>query len=97
MLLHITIADIELGDRGVCGTCPVARSMTRSGLVDPQVYRERVWWTQNDWPVSFVVPDAVRRFVQNFDRGEPVSPLTWEIPDTGHLFGEVRVDGVVTP
>lgn len=77
MMIEVTAEDIEQGERGNCGKCPIARAMDRAGVkhvyvgewsMDGMVGREF-------WSMTHI--DSTRAFIRAFDEGDPVEPFSF--------------------
>ena len=77
--IAVTQAEIDRGERASAANCPVALALKKH-LTDPHVtvtstqYRNE----RGDW-CRMENPDAVTRFVLDFDAGRPVKPFTFTI------------------
>lgn len=82
--VSVTQDDILLGKKSNCDFCPVAYAVRR---VVPDKYIKisvgRRWLVL--WPNDTVIctevelPEVVKTFIKEFDRGLPVSPFTFEM------------------
>jgi hypothetical protein len=80
--INVTRRDIKLGERGHYAACPVARACRRHKPT------ARAWVLGNSISVAASptahlgtapLPDEVRAFIANFDRGEPVRPFRFTL------------------
>lgn len=83
-MIHVTItaADIAVGERRECYSCPVALALARAtGDEEANVY-ERDWflWLEA-WGRSIRAPEVVRDFVRRFDDDETPEPFAFSLPD----------------
>jgi len=82
MQITINQEDIDHGVAGNCAYCPAGRALARAFDVRPF----NVWFGFHEWSVwkgqGYVkgkTPREVMLFMLAFDRGEKVTPLTFEI------------------
>lgn len=81
MIIKVTKEDIKQGKPGMPCHCPVARAMNRhvfervsvTGRMMSREVRGRLRWL----PIS----DEVKEWIRNYDRGAPVKPFSFHIPD----------------
>ena len=77
MLIEVTAEDIKKGEQGNCWRCPIALALIRAFRTDdvaaPGPYA-RINHERLD------LPNEVRRFIDDFDNGDEVSPFTFELP-----------------
>lgn len=80
MLIRITQKDIDLGLPNECSQCAVARAISRDTGKETHVFFE------NRQAIAHIdldlvpLPPCVARFIQCFDAGTTVEPLTFVIP-----------------
>ena len=81
MTVSVTEEDIAQGARRSCTTCPVAIAVARA-------YSEKIVWVNTcnitiGYEMGKVVatPLEVKRFVLEFDAGEPVFPFEFTLED----------------
>lgn len=78
--IQVTAEDIANGTRGNCAFCPVARAVCRAtGSVDVSVTGLGVTIWCGEETASLAIPDAVGRFVDDFDCGKPVHPIEFDL------------------
>lgn len=82
MKLEITESHIEDGDRGDCSNCPIALALRELCGTD-DVYVDGVFISAGDR--TWKTPDAAAHFIEDFDSGLPVGPITLELPDDHKL------------
>lgn len=87
MLVEVTKADIEAGERGSCFACPIANALHRTGHPEMLVSAHEVYKEMPDghqWP-TFVVqivaplPSEAKAFVDRFDNALAVEPFSFEL------------------
>lgn len=76
----MTMECIAKGKRDDCFSCPVALAMIAAGLPRPSVDNETASWRP---PFSIrecrPLPDTAIAFISSFDKGEPVSPFSFDL------------------
>lgn len=79
VVVEVTQEDIEKGDRQNESSCPVARAVRRTGFPDAQV--GAISWkpTLTETYHANPLPKSVRRFIERFDHGKPVSPARFRL------------------
>lgn len=92
--IEVTVDDIKDGCRGMASNCPVARACFRayhesnSDIKVVSAYTYEVvfyeaksftfgWGTRPKYKAK--LPEHVSRFIDDFDRGEDVAPIEFEI------------------
>lgn len=81
MQVSVTQEDIDLGIRGSCSECPVARAMTRAGFLDVSICPGLLVWRGG--PAGrrgFTAPKHVTEFIIAFDSEGSGQPFTFEVP-----------------
>ena len=85
LTLDVTREDRALGQPSQCGLCPIAlaarRRMPFASRIE--VYSETIEISLGESPIASVLlelPAAARLFIERFDAGDPVEPLTFSIP-----------------
>lgn len=83
-MLEVTVTQthIDRGDRGKCGTCPVALAL-KSHYAEVSVSSCHAYTRTDrnaDWTVTRLPHDACR-FIQNFDADRAVLPFTFTLGD----------------
>jgi hypothetical protein len=77
--IEVTQADIDAGDSVSCWSCPLALAATRAfGCTALAGTRDIAVRTHRSY-VHYSLPAEARDFVVRFDRGEPVSPMTFVV------------------
>ena len=82
MKVKVTEEHIDEGVKGCPRNCPVALAFWDAGAVDVRIGAGRAdWRMSNDdlRAVSAKLPERVQEFVGQFDHGEEVEPLEFEI------------------
>jgi hypothetical protein len=105
MKIMVTREDIEGGRRYDPVRCPVARALRRAGMVFFTVMESAVRLRDEDEHGGLLVlPGSVQNWIRDFDRGEPVEPMHFELealwdPPRGFVpkpanirFGENRAE-----
>lgn len=70
--------DIEHGYRNSFDLCPVAHALRRVGVMFPNVQTDRIAVSKSGL-VWGNTPAKVRKFVQDFDCGKKVKPMTFNL------------------
>ena len=87
MRVYVTQKDIDEGEVGACGSCPVALAMGRLfPHLAPVVQQTRVHyrprqgshWLRDERGMP--APEEVREFVRRFDGGNDVEPFHFDLP-----------------
>jgi hypothetical protein len=85
VIFDVTQDDIDQGRPRDCYNCPVARSVVRTLGLGPAADEWTVgsWviagWLRDRQVVSVPAPIRVCRFIDEFDRGQPVEPFSFEL------------------
>ncbi len=82
MLVTVKHEDITNGIPRSCNDCPIALALRRlfpEAAVHVAYHRIAI----DDGRT--VTPDIVRKFVKDFDRGRPVEPFEFPLPEPGHV------------
>lgn len=80
MKIIVTRDDIESGRRYDPVRCPVARALRRAGMVFFTVMESAVRLRDEDEHGGLLVlPSPVQDWIRDFDRGEPVEPMHFEL------------------
>lgn len=90
MLIEVTQDDIEMGVGGDSAECPIARTLTRMGLPNPEVDEYEISYGERTYSE---LPEAVREFIRSFDEGQDVKPLTFTLDDENYETRTVWDDG----
>lgn len=59
-----------------CATCPIAVALACMGFADSLVGEDRV---ELDAGCNSQLPPSARRFIEDYDNGEPVNPFTFNL------------------
>lgn len=81
MTINVTQEDIDRGERGQCRTCPIAKAVIRE-LDETDVYvigPYLVIGIHGPTRLTIDLPDAVTRFVEDFDSEDSVAPFSFEL------------------
>lgn len=82
MLIHVTQEDIDKGVRVSCEECPLARAVSRAYGTPIRVGAELIQFFSSKIDRNSVnLPPEALRFRIAFDKGLPVKPFSFEIPD----------------
>ena len=91
--VEVTSRDIAAGIRGSAASCPVALAVSRV-LKQDSVFITRFSIDVLDgdgWIADYQCPEAVWAFVQQFDAGKSVQPLTFTLDlNRGESSGGLR-------
>ena len=86
MIIQVTQKDIDKGLRSSCYECPIAHAFKRKvknrvryGFA---VNSESIEHLTKDMWYSYALPKEAKRFIQRFDRDQPVKPFTFEAQKT---------------
>lgn len=74
MIVEVTQADIDGGERNSSTACPVVLALRRAGHVHAQV-GFRQCWHDGDTTACNDLSKAVETFIERFDAGKPVKPF----------------------
>lgn len=84
MTIEVTQEHIAAGERHECGRCPVALAFIAAGF-NVSVCPVYVEFYKPGRPGDFIcrrnLPHEAGLFIYRFDKGEPVAPFTFEMPD----------------
>ncbi len=77
--ISVTAQNIKKAVPGDCCNCPIALALLRATGREIKV-SSAVFY---DWgkEIKVVIPPKVRKFIELFDSGKPVKPITFEYPD----------------
>ncbi len=76
MTITVTDEDIEKGKPDSPSRCPIARAMTRLGCKNVWVVE---WYVDYDDVRDVQLPVEAQMFINQFDAGKPVQPITFEL------------------
>lgn len=80
MTIEVTLYDISKGEKDCAYACPIAIACKRAGLCDAEVGNCSITWEAPDGAMACAeIPECAQQFVEDFDDGEPVFPITFEI------------------
>lgn len=77
--IDMMLSDIENGYHGVSGLCPIARAMSRTGLIQPIVTTSRFSFGYNGVRYWGDLPQVARYFVADFDANKYVVPISFKL------------------
>ena len=76
--VHVTQQDIDAGERGKCGRCPVALALNRHIAPEQAIVLGRRWQVMDAEPVvRYRLPLRASVWIFDFDEGLPVAPFTF--------------------
>ena len=86
-IITVTQEDIDHGKKGDCGECPIARAAKRAfPALFPTVSCYNLYLDSapgRDDGHGTPLPQKASEFVQDFDRGRPVEPFSFEVSAHG--------------
>ena len=81
LVVKVTQEDIQNGVRWDTSNCPITLAINRIGFPEARVYYDS--WTQsNEHPHRYLynpLSRRARKFISDFDLGEPVKPSTFHL------------------
>ncbi len=75
VVVEVTAADIERGEKRDQCLCPVALACKRAGIVNPEVENYSIYVGGR----YIDLPDEATQFIVDFDRNREVAPLTFTV------------------
>jgi hypothetical protein len=99
MKIIVTQKDIDKGLKSSCYECPIAHAFKRKVKnrirYSFAVNSESIEYVTKDLWCSYALPKEAKRFIQRFDRDQPVKPFTFETQKTSlsekpSIFGVLK-------
>lgn len=75
LTIHVTQADIDLGQARDCYGCPIAIAVGRTVGEEASVGADMILCGTR----AFTLPPKARAFIRDFDKYEAVQPFTFEL------------------
>lgn len=87
MIVEVTQSDIDNGQREEAGSCPIAHAIRRTiGATEVVVDAYGVTASLTDGGVvTFNMPPTGEQFIEDFDEGSTVYPLTLDLTETSRF------------
>ena len=79
MIIEVDDSCFDGSERNSTLYCPVAKAMSKAGLVMCGATYSRLSWAEGSGIVSRSTPRKVERFMRAFDRGEPVGTFNFSL------------------
>jgi hypothetical protein len=91
VIIEVTQQDIDNGIRNACSKCPIALALTRTmgsafSEVTITTCSTHFPLRENKEDLRAYIPEIARNFIQTFDKGLPVKPLSFELEMTTERF-----------
>jgi hypothetical protein len=82
VIIRMVQDDVDLGVMNDCALCPVARALGRHGFTDVSVGDVTIYAAgPGDRRRCYLTPPGVANFIHDFDDGEDVSPIEFELTE----------------